>query len=146
MGSKSPSIVTVEQHLLTIVHICSQIILIMVSVKMYMFVCVIWIGEYFQSRHNFFCTTAYHVPNWEINNIGVMSHKPPYATFRGPGKGPAIFIMESMIDHLATSLNLDVENIKRMNLYRIGQVDILSVIASVSQSQIQPLTRPHLPG
>ena len=66
--------------------------------------------------------SAYHTPNWEINNIGVMSHKPPYATFRGPGKGPAIFIMESMMDHLANSLNLDVEDVKRMNLYRLGQV------------------------
>jgi CO/xanthine dehydrogenase Mo-binding subunit len=65
---------------------------------------------------------AYHVPNWEINNIGVRSHKPPYATFRGPGKGPAIFIMESMMDHLARSLNLDIEEVKRMNLYTMGQV------------------------
>ena len=53
-----------------------------------------------------------------------MTHKPPYATFRGPGKGPAIFIMESMIDHLARSLNLDVEDVKKVNLYRIGQVDV----------------------
>lgn len=71
------------------------------------------------------CAIAYHVPNWEINNIGVKSHKPPYATFRGPGKGPAIFIMESMIDHLARSLSLEVEDVKRMNLYRMGQVNFL---------------------
>ena len=80
-------------------------------------------------------TAAYHVPNWEINNIGVMSHKPPYATFRGPGKGPAIFIMESMTDHLARSLNLDVEDVKRKNLYRMGQVSFISPRQSVSQYQ-----------
>ena len=76
---------------------------------------------------------AYHVPNWEINNIGVKSHKPPYATFRGPGKGPAIFIMESMMDHLARSLNLDVEEVKRMNLYTMGQV-CLSVLPRVNNN------------
>ena len=66
-----------------------------------------------------------------------MSHKPPYATFRGPGKGPAIFIMESMIDHLARSLTLDVEDVKRMNLYRMGQVSFIRhnyyIIARVTQ-------------
>lgn len=31
--------------------------------------------------------------------------------------------MESMIDHVAKSLNLEVEDVKRANLYRMGQVD-----------------------
>ena len=38
------------------------------------------------------------------------------------GTMPAIFIMESMMDHLARSLKLDVEAVKKANLYQQGQV------------------------
>ena len=38
------------------------------------------------------------------------------------GTCPGIFIMESMIDHVARSLNMDVETVKKANLYQKGQV------------------------
>lgn len=38
------------------------------------------------------------------------------------GTLPAIFIMESMIDHVARSQGLVVENVKRANLYKQGMV------------------------
>lgn len=38
------------------------------------------------------------------------------------GTLPAIFIMESMIDQVARTLNVDVDTVKKTNLYKDGQV------------------------
>ena len=38
------------------------------------------------------------------------------------GTCPGIFIMESMIDHVAKSLGLNPDNVRRANLYKKGQV------------------------
>ena len=35
---------------------------------------------------------------------------------------PAIFMMESMMDHVAKALGMDTEAVKKMNLYKQGQV------------------------
>ena len=43
-------------------------------------------------------------------------------SFSCSGTAPGIFIMESMIDHVARSLGMDVESVKRANLYTQGQV------------------------
>lgn len=38
------------------------------------------------------------------------------------GTMPAIFMMESMMDHVAKVLGMDTEAVKKMNLYKQGQV------------------------
>lgn len=38
------------------------------------------------------------------------------------GSLPAIFIMESIIDQVARTLGMDVDAVKKMNLYKDGQV------------------------
>lgn len=38
------------------------------------------------------------------------------------GTLPAIFFMESILDQVAKTLNMDVEAVKKMNLYKDGQV------------------------
>lgn len=38
------------------------------------------------------------------------------------GSLPAIFIMESIMDQVARTLDMDVDAVKKMNLYKDGQV------------------------
>ena len=65
---------------------------------------------------------AYHVPNWDLVVKVVNTHTPTNCFCRSPGTFPAIFIAESMMDHVARSLQLDVEAVKRANLYQKDQV------------------------
>ena len=65
---------------------------------------------------------AYHVPNWDIAVKVVTSHTPVNTMCRAPGTFPGIFIAESMMDHVARSLHLDVEAVKRANFYQKDQV------------------------
>ena len=49
-------------------------------------------------------------------------HVLEWVSFRMVGTLPAIFIMEALVDYVAKSLGLDVEQVKRANLYQLGQV------------------------
>ena len=66
--------------------------------------------------------SAYHVPNWDIVIKAVKTNTAANCACRSPGTLPGIFIMESMMDHIAHSLQLDVETVKRANLYQKDQV------------------------
>jgi len=65
---------------------------------------------------------AYHVPNWLITPRSCKTNTASNTACRSPGSCPGIFIMESMIDNVARSLGMDVENVKRANLHTQGQV------------------------
>ena len=43
------------------------------------------------------------------------------------GSVPAIFIMESIMDHVARTLDMDVDTVKKMNLYKQGDVCPIAV-------------------
>ena len=66
--------------------------------------------------------SAYHVPNWDITIKAVKTHTAANCSCRSPGSFPAIFIAESMMDHVARSLQMDVEDVKKANLYQKDQV------------------------
>ena len=40
------------------------------------------------------------------------------------GTIPGVFISEAMVNHVAKALSLDVEDVKRKNLYQKGQVGL----------------------
>ena len=42
------------------------------------------------------------------------------------GTLPAIFIMESIMDHVARTLGMDVDEVKKQNLYQQDQVFTIS--------------------
>ena len=52
----------------------------------------------------------------------VVTHTPANVAVRAPGILQAIFIAESMMDHVARSLKMDVDTVKRVNLYQQNQV------------------------
>ena len=47
---------------------------------------------------------------------------PRSAVYLYSGSLPAIFIMESMMDHVAKDLGMDADTFRKMNLYKQGQV------------------------
>lgn len=65
---------------------------------------------------------AYHVPNWLVTSRQCKTNTASNTYCRSPGTVPGIFISESMMDHLARSLSKDVEEVKKANLYKQGQV------------------------
>ena len=74
-----------------------------------------------------FFFSAYHVPNWDVVTKAVKTHMAANCACRSPGTLPAIFIAESMMDHVARSLQLDVEAVKRANFYQKDQVSSLKI-------------------
>lgn len=68
--------------------------------------------------------SAYHVPNWDIVIKAMKTHTAANISCRSPGTLPGIFIAESMMDHVARSLQLDVEQVKRANFYQKDQVRV----------------------
>ncbi len=90
----------------------------------------------------------YHVANWDLTVQCVRSSIATSTACRSPGEGgregergwlyhhrhhgvdyhclagtlPAIFIVESIMDHVARTLNMDIEVVKKMNFYKQGDV------------------------
>ena len=75
-----------------------------------------------------FSLSAYHVPNWDIVARAVKTHTAANCACRSPGTLPALFISESMMDHVARSLQLDVEAVKRANFYQKDQVTPVGMV------------------
>ena len=81
--------------------------------------------------HNNYVLSAYHVPNWDITTKAVKTHTAANCACRSPGTLPAIFIAESMMDHVARSLQMDVEDVKKANLYQKDQVAKKGFVAAL---------------
>ncbi|XP_059138915.1 uncharacterized protein LOC131927200 [Physella acuta] len=64
---------------------------------------------------------AYYCPNWLFTPVAVKTNKPAGTACRSPGSTAAIFIMESIIEHVAKSLGRDPYEVRRLNLYVKGQ-------------------------
>ncbi|XP_005106600.1 xanthine dehydrogenase 1 isoform X2 [Aplysia californica] len=64
---------------------------------------------------------AYYCPNWLWTPIAVKTDKPMNTACRSPGSVPAIFIMESIMEHVAKALNKDPLDVRKENLYVKGQ-------------------------
>ncbi|CAL1541535.1 unnamed protein product [Lymnaea stagnalis] len=64
---------------------------------------------------------AYYCPNWLFTPIPVRTNKPASTACRSPGSTPAIFIMESIIEHVGKALGKDQYAVRKQNLYIKGQ-------------------------
>lgn len=64
---------------------------------------------------------AYYCENWNFTPTLVKTNKPSNAYCRSPGSVPAQFIMESIMEHVAKSLNKDPSEVRKLNLYQKGQ-------------------------
>lgn len=55
-----------------------------------------------------------------VRKLGVII--PVSNDYMHAGSVPAVFIMESIIDQVASTLSVDVDVVRKMNLYKDGQV------------------------
>ncbi|XP_046360648.2 indole-3-acetaldehyde oxidase-like isoform X2 [Haliotis rufescens] len=64
---------------------------------------------------------AYYCPAWDFKPVALKTNLPTNTACRGPGSCPAIFIMETMMDHVAKVLNQDQLEFRKLNLFNKGQ-------------------------
>ncbi|XP_052242919.1 uncharacterized protein LOC127852926 [Dreissena polymorpha] len=69
---------------------------------------------------------AYACDNWYIKCVAVKTNKPMNTAARSPGSLPAIFIMESLMEQVAKTLNKDPTDIRVLNTFSDGAVDPLT--------------------
>ncbi|GFO29431.1 indole-3-acetaldehyde oxidase-like [Plakobranchus ocellatus] len=67
---------------------------------------------------------AYYCPNWLVSFQQLKTNKAMGTACRAPGSTPAIFFMESMIEHVARYLGKDELAVRQANLYVNGQKTI----------------------
>lgn len=58
---------------------------------------------------------CYDIPRIEGEFLGVMTHTPPVGAFRGAGRPEATFVIERIIDALASELAMDPAELRRRN-------------------------------
>ncbi|KAK0047559.1 xanthine dehydrogenase 1, partial [Biomphalaria pfeifferi] len=71
---------------------------------------------------------AYFIPNISWTVQPCKTHKPVSTAMRAPGSATSIFAIESILDHVATYLNKDHLEIRKMNLFQPGQVTLSGMV------------------
>ncbi|KAL3841842.1 hypothetical protein ACJMK2_019941 [Sinanodonta woodiana] len=69
---------------------------------------------------------AYYCANWTVTPVAVKTNKPTATACRSPGSLPGIFIMETIMEHVAKSLSKDPTDVRVINLYQQGQINPLT--------------------
>eukprot|EP00897_Mesotaenium_endlicherianum_P009379 jgi/Mesen1/846/ME000112S10986 len=73
----------------------------------------------------YFLDNVYKVPNWDVELICARTNLPACTYMRGPGYVESVFIMESMVEHVATALGLPPDQVRAANLYGEGDTSIM---------------------
>ncbi|CAH1786918.1 unnamed protein product [Owenia fusiformis] len=71
---------------------------------------------------------AYYCQNWHFLYDCLKTNTAAKTACRAPGSTPAIFIMESLMDHVATALGKDPAEVRKVNLYQDGQLTPTSTV------------------
>ncbi|BFZ17322.1 hypothetical protein BsWGS_20361 [Bradybaena similaris] len=66
---------------------------------------------------------CYHVPNWKIRPHPMMTNKQAMSPTRAPGSVPAAFVIETIMEHVAKTVNKHPIIVKELNLYEKHQTD-----------------------
>ena len=65
---------------------------------------------------------AYNVPAYHLDVYAVLTNKVPVTPVRGAGQPQGVFVMERLLDRVATRLSMDAAEIRRRNLVRQQQM------------------------
>jgi aerobic carbon-monoxide dehydrogenase large subunit len=76
----------------------------------------------------------YRVKNYQGHLYGVVTNKAPYGAYRGFGKADSGFIIERMMDIIATRLNLDPAELRFRNLVQPHEFPYTSVTGAIYDS------------
>ncbi len=80
------------------------------------------LGEKVMTRATTHSSGPYEVPNVRADCYAMYTNNPPAGAFRGFGVMQSAFAVESMMDMLAETLNLDRIELRRTNALRVGSV------------------------
>uniref|UniRef100_A0A1X7T605 Aldehyde oxidase/xanthine dehydrogenase first molybdopterin binding domain-containing protein n=1 Tax=Amphimedon queenslandica TaxID=400682 RepID=A0A1X7T605_AMPQE len=68
---------------------------------------------------------TYNCSNWSVTQTTCRTHTPSNTYTRAPGYLPGVFIIESLMDDVATKIGMDVEEFKHANFYKKGDISLL---------------------
>lgn len=71
-------------------------------------------------RAMFHVDNAYHLPAVEVVGRGLRTHCTSHTAFRGFGGPQGMLVIEEVMDHIARSLHLAPEDVRRRNFYKEG--------------------------
>ncbi|XP_078070968.1 uncharacterized protein LOC144495034 isoform X2 [Mustelus asterias] len=67
-----------------------------------------------------FSDNAYRCKNWQLIPVAVKTNRAAHTWCRAPGSTPNIFVIETILEHVAKFLSLDPIRVKQKNLYAQG--------------------------
>jgi len=80
------------------------------------------LGEKVMTRATTHSAGPYDIPHVRADCYAMYTNNPPAGAFRGFGVTQSAFAVESMMDKLAETLNLDPVELRRMNALHVGSV------------------------
>jgi len=80
------------------------------------------LGEKVMTRATTHSSGPYEVPHARADCYAMYTNNPPAGAFRGFGVTQSAFAIESMMDMLASQLNMDPVELRRRNALRVGSV------------------------
>jgi xanthine dehydrogenase molybdenum-binding subunit len=80
------------------------------------------LGEKVMTRATTHSAGPYDIPNVRADCYAMYTNNPPAGAFRGFGVTQSAFAVESMMDKLAETLDIDPVELRRMNALRVGSI------------------------
>jgi len=80
------------------------------------------LGEKVMTRATTHSAGPYDIPNVRADCYAMYTNNPPAGAFRGFGVTQSAFAVESMMDKLAETLNMDPVELRRMNALQVGSI------------------------
>lgn len=80
------------------------------------------LGEKVMTRATTHSSGPYEIPHARADCYAMYTNNPPSGAFRGFGVTQSAFAIESMMDDLARTLNMDPVELRRLNAMRVGSI------------------------
>ncbi|PVD33599.1 hypothetical protein C0Q70_04856 [Pomacea canaliculata] len=81
-------------------------------------------ADAFLSYVTTFVDSSYFCPNWNFTSVAVKTNKATNTACRSPQGVPAQFMIETIMEHIAKTLNKDPTEIRKNNFYQEGQFSL----------------------
>ncbi|XP_041041194.1 xanthine dehydrogenase-like isoform X2 [Carcharodon carcharias] len=101
-------------------------------------------GQYFAYSDN-----AYKCKNWQLIPVAVKTNLAAHTWCRAPGSMPNIFVIETILEHVAKFLSLDPIRVKQKNLYAQGDTTPMGFVlpyCSIQELYKSQLTKVDVAG
>ena len=65
---------------------------------------------------------AYNIPNFHCESKACKTNKPTCTSMRAPGVVHSVMAIETAMDHVASTLNMDPNDVRALNFVQVGDV------------------------